>query len=208
MNPKKVYLVDDHPVILHSYRVLIEIDPELIVCGEAGNADQALQDIKRLNPDIVVIDISLGDSDGIQLIREVSSLNPPIPVLVASQHDKLHIIKPVFRAGAKGFFHKSDTKDNIRTAVQNVLAGKSYYSSSILPKVTDLLNNPAFGDFSARENGVLEKLGSGYKPQEIAEIHAVSVKTVETQIRSIMKKLNIDDRKELYKYACRLKREE
>ena len=208
MIPKKVYLVDDHPVVLHSYRVLIEIDPALVVCGEAGNAVQALKDIKRLEPNIVVIDISLGDNDGIELIRDVSSLSPPIPVLVASHHDKLHIIKPVFRAGAKGFFHKGDSKDNIRTAVLNVLAGKSYYSSSILPKVTDLLNNPSFGEFSARENEVLEKLGAGYKPQEIAEFNTVSVKTVETQIRSIMKKLNIDDRKELYKFACRQKKVE
>jgi DNA-binding NarL/FixJ family response regulator len=207
-NRKKILLVDDHAVVRFGIAQLINRQPDLIVCGEQEDARKAMDAITKLNPDLIVVDLSLRDSSGLELIRNLKAQYPGKPVLVVSVHDESIYAEIAFRAGALGYLMKQEALEKIIPAVRRVLAGNVYVSDAQAAKMlqqqvrgnTDV-QQPAIKSLSDREVEVFHLIGTWKKTKEIAgELH-LSVKTVEYYREQIKRKLNLKDAAELTQYA-------
>ncbi len=205
---KRILLVDDHAVVRFGIAQLINRQTDLVVCGEQEDARKALDAITKLHPDLVVVDLSLKDSSGLELIRNIKAQFPGKPILVVSVHDESIYAEIAFRAGALGYLMKQEALEKIVPAVRRVLAGNVYVSDSLAAKMlqqqvrghTDV-QQPAIKSLSDREVEVFHLIGQWKKTKEIAgELH-LSVKTVEYYREQIKRKLNLKDAAELTQYA-------
>jgi DNA-binding NarL/FixJ family response regulator len=205
---KRILLVDDHAVVRFGIAQLINRQADLVVCGEQEDARKALDAIVQLKPDLVVADLSLKDSSGLELIRNIKAQFPSLPMLVVSVHDETIYAEIAFRAGALGYLMKQEALEKIITAIRRVLSGNVYVSDSLAAKMlqqqvrghTDV-QQPAIKSLSDREVEVFHLIGQWKKTKEIAgELH-LSVKTVEYYREQIKRKLNLKDASELTQYA-------
>lgn len=205
---KRILLVDDHAVVRFGIAQLINRQADLVVCGEQEDARKALDAMIKLSPDIVIADLSLKDSSGLELIRNIKAQFPKLPILVVSVHDESVYAEIAFRAGALGYLMKQEALEKIITAIRRVLAGSVYVSDSLAAKMlqhqvrgnTDV-QQPAIKSLSDREVEVFHLIGQWKKTKEIAgELH-LSVKTVEYYREQIKRKLNLKDASELTQYA-------
>jgi DNA-binding NarL/FixJ family response regulator len=205
---KRILLVDDHAVVRFGIAQLINRQPDLMVCGEEEDASKAMTAIERLKPDMVIADISLKESSGLELMRNIKAQFPGLPVLVVSVHDESIYAELVFRAGALGYLMKQEALEQIPTAIRQVLAGNIYVSHALAARMlqqqirgqTDLKVSPVKG-LSDRELEVFQLIGRWKKTKEIAaELH-LSIKTIEYYREQIKKKLNLRDAAELTQYA-------
>src|SRR6478609_8489344 len=128
---RRVFLVDDHPLVREWLTNLINQQPDLVVCGETEAAPQALQSIARLKPDVAIIDISLKDSAGIDLIKNLKEANNSLRILVLSMHDEMHYAERALRAGASGYVMKRETTRKVVEAIHRILEGKLYISEKV-----------------------------------------------------------------------------
>jgi DNA-binding NarL/FixJ family response regulator len=206
---KRIFLADDHPLVREWLTNLIQQQPDLTVCGETESAPSALSAVAAAQPDLVIADINLKNSSGIELIRNLKELHPGIPVLVLSMHDESLYAERVFRAGARGYVNKRETAQNMVVAIRRVLDGKLYISekaSEVLAGETmrgRTLNHSAIESLSDRELEVFDKLGHGIGTQQIADDFRVSVKTIQTYCARIKEKLNLNSATELLREAVR-----
>jgi len=207
-NRKRVLLVDDHAVVRFGIAQLINRQNDLTVCGEEEDASKALTAIERLKPDLVIADISLKESSGLELMRNIKAQHPGLPVLVVSVHDESIYAEIAFRAGALGYLMKGEALEKIPAAIRRVLSGNIYVSDALAAKMlqqqvrgqTDINESPVKG-LSDRELEVFQLIGGWKKTKEIAaELH-LSVKTVEYYREQIKRKLNLKDAAELTQYA-------
>ncbi len=207
---KTVFLVDDHPLVREWLTNLIHQQADLAVCGEADNAAQAMQSILTLKPDVAIVDISLKDSSGIELIKDLKQCSPAVAVLVLSMHEEGHYVERALRAGARGYIMKRETTRKVIAAIRQVLQGKLYISEEIAAamaaqfvegKTLDT-HSPA-EQLSDRELEVFELLGQGRGTRQIAETLRVSVKTVQAYCARIKEKLNLNSATELIREAVR-----
>jgi len=207
-NRKRILLVDDHAVVRFGIAQLINKEPDLVVCGEEEDASKALTAIETLKPDLVIADISLKDSSGLELMRNIKAQHSRLPVLVVSAHDENIYAEIAFRAGALGYYMKDSPLDKIPAAIRRVLAGNIYVSDAMTARMlqqqvrgqTDIHDSPV-KSLSDRELEVFQLLGRWKKTKEIAaELH-LSVKTVEYYREQIKKKLNLKGAAELTQYA-------
>jgi len=207
-NRKRILLVDDHAVVRFGIAQLINRQPDLVVCGEEEDARRALDTITRLRPELVIADLSLKDSSGLELIRNIKAQFPSLPILVVSVHDETVYAEIAFRAGALGYLMKQEALEKIVTAIRRVLSGSVYVSDALGAKMlqqqvrgnTDV-QQPAIKSLSDREVEVFHLIGQWKKTKEIAgELH-LSVKTVEYYREQIKRKLNLKDASELTQYA-------
>ena len=205
---KRILLVDDHAVVRFGISQLINRQSDLIVCGEEEEAGNALDAIAALKPDLVIADLSLKDSSGLELMRNVKAQYPGLPILVVSVHDEAVYAEIAFRAGALGYLMKQEALDKIPTAIRRVLAGSVYVSDALGAKMlqqqvrgqTDIQESPV-KSLSDREVEVFHLIGQWKKTKEIAgELH-LSVKTVEYYREQIKRKLNLKDGAELTQHA-------
>ncbi|MCO5052399.1 MAG: response regulator transcription factor [Verrucomicrobiae bacterium] len=205
---KRILLVDDHAVVRFGIAQLINRQADLVVCGEQEDARRGLDAIMQLKPDLVVADLSLRDSSGLELIRNVKAQYPGLPILVVSVHDESIYAEIAFRAGALGYLMKQEALEKIILAIRRVLNGNVYVSDSLAAKMlqqqvrgnTDI-QQPAIKSLSDREVEVFHLIGQWKKTKEIAgELH-LSVKTVEYYREQIKRKLNLRDAAELTQYA-------
>ena len=207
---KKVFIVDDHPVVRDGLITLIEHEQDLTVCGDADDAAEALKSISTQKPDVVLVDIGLKSSDGIELTKSIKARYPGLPVVVLSIHDESVYAERALRAGASAYLMKEVVSENIITAVRTVLRGEIYVSDQIAKK---FLGN-AFqresnagadpvATLSDREFEIFRLIGGGYKASQIADRLHLSVKTVETYRTRIKEKLNILDASKLLQYAIK-----
>lgn len=205
---KRILLVDDHAVVRFGIAQLINRQSDLVVCGEQEDARKALDAITQLKPDLVVADLSLKDSSGLELIRNIKAQFPGKPILVVSIHDETVYAEIAFRAGALGYLMKQEALEKIITAIRRVLSGSVYVSDVLAAKMlqqqvrghTDV-QQPAIKSLSDREVEVFHLIGQWKKTKEIAgELH-LSVKTVEYYREQIKRKLNLKDAAELTQYA-------
>lgn len=205
---RSIYLVDDHPVIRKGLAELINQRQDLHVCGAASTTEEALQQIPRLRPDLVVVDLTLQESSGLDLLRILSTRQPDLPVLILSMHDEDLYAKRALRAGAKGYIMKREAIDELIAAVHQVLGGRIYLS----PKMSDrMLRNLAQDErtpcdspvdvLSDRELEVFELLGAGHGAKEIARRLHLSVSTIETYQARLKEKLHLKDASELFRHA-------
>lgn len=200
--------MDDHAVVRFGIAQLINRQSDLVVCGEEEDARRALDTITRLRPELVIADLSLKDSSGLELIRNIKAQFPTLPILVVSIHDETVYAEIAFRAGALGYLMKQEALEKIVTAIRRVLSGSVYVSDALGAKMlqqqvrgnTDV-QQPAIKSLSDREVEVFHLIGQWKKTKEIAgELH-LSVKTVEYYREQIKRKLNLKDASELTQYA-------
>lgn len=205
--PTRVLIVDDHPLVRLGFAQLLSDEEDLSVCGEAESAAEALQLVDELAPDLLVVDISLKGTSGLELIKQVRSRRPRLPVLVCSMHDESLFAERALRAGASGYVGKREAPDDLVTAVRAVLAGKRYLSPRFAARLEaagrglrDDLPEPV-GVLSDRELEVFDMIGRGHGTREIAERLGIAIKTVETYRENIKEKLMIDSAPELARRA-------
>jgi DNA-binding NarL/FixJ family response regulator len=209
-NKKRVLIVDDHPIVRDGLITIIDHDKDLTVCGEADEPQEALKAISELRPDVVIVDITLKNSDGIELTKSIKAGYPKLPVIVLSIHDESVYAERALRAGAQAYLMKEVVSDNIVTAIRTVLSGEIYVSNTMGKKMlrklaagkADTISGP-MDSLSDRELEIFRLIGQGYKPSKIAKSMHLSVKTVETYRARIKEKLNLADADELLRYAIR-----
>ena len=208
-SPKKqVYLVDDHPIVRQGLIKLIEQESGLEVCGEAGSVVEALEDLKKLGPDVILVDISLENSNGLELIKMVDDLGMQIPMLVLSMHDESLYAEHALRAGASGYVMKQAASNTLIQAIEKVLEGEIYVSKAMSSQMLKLAFRSSGEDtrtgtetLSLRELEVFELIGRGNSTREIAEQLHLSVKTIETYRAHIKDKLQLRSGTELMQHA-------
>jgi len=204
----RIVLVDDHDVVRRGLASLISADPSLDVCGEADSVDSAMEVIARTQPRLVLVDMSLKDSDGLELLRRMAAEFPDVLALVLSMYDESVYAERALRAGARGYVRKVDVAGKVMTAIRKVLAGDVYVNEEI---AATLLNRISSGKraeseapverLSDRELQVLRSIGQGLSNREIAERLFISVKTVESHREHIKEKLRLSSSGELLRYA-------
>ena len=207
-NKKRVFIVDDHPIVRDGLITIINHEKDLAVCGEADEPQEALKAISELRPDVVIVDITLKNSDGIELTKSLKARYPTLPVIVLSIHDELTYAERALRAGARGYLMKEVVSDRITAAIRTVLTGEIYVSNTMAKKMlrklaggkADTIIAPT-DSLSDRELEIFRLIGQGYKPSKIAQSMHLSIKTVETYRSRIKEKLNLADADELLRYA-------
>ena len=207
---KRIFIVDDHPIVREGLITIINHDKDLAVCGEADEPQEALKAISELRPDVVIVDITLKNSDGIELTKSIKARYPKLPVIVLSIHDESVYAERALRAGAQAYLMKEVVSENIVTAIRTVLSGEIYVSNKMGKKFLHKLagskvdtNSTPIDSLSDRELEIFRLIGQGYKPSKIAKSMHLSVKTVETYRARIKEKLNLADADELLRYAIR-----
>ena len=214
---KKVFVLDDHPIVRQGLAELISQEPDLAISGDSDDPRAALEAFGREVPDIVVVDLSLDDSDGLDFIRTVRKDYPGVAVLVLTMHDESFFAERALRAGASGYLTKQEASEKVLIAIRSLLGGDIFVSDRISPKLVERLLNggalnddPLMGRLSNREQEVFRRIGRGQSIQEISRDLDLSAKTVETYRGHIKEKLFLKDSRELTQYATRwvLSREE
>jgi DNA-binding NarL/FixJ family response regulator len=204
----RILVVDDHPIVRERLAELIAQEPDLTVCGEAEASREAMKAVEALRPDLAIVDITLKDTYGIELIKQLKETHPKLPVLVLSMHDESLYGERALRAGAKGYLTKQEATKQVVPAIRRILSGEIYVSeklaSTIFHKVAGG-GSPDGGSptdvLSDRELEVFQLLGQGLSVRQIAENLFVSVKTVEAHREHIKQKMNFKSSGELLRYA-------
>ena len=207
---RKVFLVDDHPLVREWLTNLINQQPDLAVCGETESAPRALQAIAAAQPEVAIVDISLTDSSGIELIKSLKLSHPEVAVLVLSMHDESLYAERALRAGAKGYIMKRETTRKVIEGIRQILDGKVFVSDSVkealaLRLVENKTQTPLspVEQLSDRELEVFEMLGQGLGTRQIADALRVSIKTVQAYCARAKEKLNVRSATELLREAIR-----
>ncbi len=205
---RAVFVVDDHPLMRDGISQLIDQQPDLRVCGGASSGPEALAALDRLEPDLMLVDISLPGMDGIELIKAVRKRAARLPLLVLSMHDESLYAERAVRAGAKGYVMKHASAETLLAAIRRVLDGRVYLSPAMADKLLDkMARDDAAGHesplaaLSDRELEIFRLVGRGLRTQRISDELNLSVKTVETYYSRIKQKLHIKDASELLQIA-------
>jgi len=205
---RTVLIVDDHPIVRQGLTQLINQESDLLVCGQAEAAHDAIAAIRQFHPDMVIVDISLKDTSGVELIKDLKVQFPELPVLPLSMHDEAVYGERALRAGARGYIMKQEATEKVVTAIRRVLAGEVYVSDGMAAKMVSKLvggvsKKPAspIESLSDRELEVFRMIGEGFNTREMAEKLHLSVKTIETYRAHIKDKLALQDASELLRSA-------
>lgn len=208
-SPKhRIMIVEDHPIFRLGLRELINQETDLVVCGEAEDKIHAWSEIQRLKPDLVILDLSLKDGDGISLIKDISKNYKNMPVLVVSMHDESIFAERSLIAGAKGYINKRETSVSIIEAIHCLLKGKVFVSDIIKEEIlyhfvggVDAYNKFPIDRLTDRELEVFQLIGKGLSSNEIAGKLNLSIKTIGTYRERIKEKLHIKHASELTRHA-------
>lgn len=205
---KRIVIVDDHPLFRKGLEQLINSGDSFAVCGEAGSAAEAMSEIRKVKPDLVIVDISLPGANGIELIKNVRAEFPKLLILVLSMHDESLYGLRALRAGAQGYVMKQEALSNVVNAIQELFAGRPYLSPAMSAKlITNFVQSSGEGQASAtdrlsdREIEILELLGKGGEVREIAKALHISPKTVETHRAHIKEKLKLTNARQVTRFA-------
>jgi DNA-binding NarL/FixJ family response regulator len=204
----RIFLVDDHPMIREYLAALLEREADLAVCGEADDAPTALTRIETLLPDLVIMDISLRRSHGLELLKNLKALRPELPVLVLSMHDESLYAARAIRAGAMGYITKEEASRKILFAIRKVLNGEVYLSDQMSARMMKRLVGGQRGETGSalevltdRELEVFQMIGRGLGTRRIAEELRIGIKTVESYRARIKEKLHLTDGTQLLQQA-------
>ena len=206
---RQIFLVDDHPMMREGLSQLISQEKDLAVCGEAEDVAAALQQIEKLKPDLVLADVSLRTSNGLDLIKDLKLRAPSVAVLVISMHDESLYAERVLRAGARGYIMKQEGGSRLMQAIRQVLEGGTYVSEKISARILDWFSGrpshdaSPVGKLSDRELQVFQLLGEGLSTKQVAAQLHVSPKTVEVHRVNIKQKLGLGTAPELIRAAVR-----
>jgi DNA-binding NarL/FixJ family response regulator len=208
--PKRIFIVDDHPMMRQGLVQLIGAEKDLSICGEAENAERALDAINSLKPDLVLADISLPGKNGLELIKDFQAHQPGLPVLVISMHDESLYAGRVLRAGGRGYIMKQEGGKKLMQAIRQVLAGKIYVSEKMSVEFLETFSGRRAGTegspvekLTDREFEVFQFIAQGKGTRDIAGKLHLSVKTVEVHRANIKAKLKLKSASELIRFAVR-----
>ena len=203
-----VLLVDDHPIVRKGLTMLINSQADMEVCGEAPGMAEAMKIVFDRHPDFVIVDLSLQNGSGLELVREIMKIRPETNVLVNSLHEESLYAERVLRVGAKGYINKMEGTDRIVEAMRCILAGKIYISDKMKEQllcrsvgVQTEENQAPVDRLSDRELEVFELIGKGLSVKDIAEKLHLSPKTIETYRDSIKTKLNLENSRQVIQHA-------
>src|SRR6266699_1564521 len=206
---KRIVIIDDHPLFRKGLAELIHSEKNhLAVCGEAGNAAEGMEVIRRLNPELAIVDLSLPGANGIELIKNIRAEFARLPILVLSMHDESLYAVRALRAGADGYVMKHEAMANVIQAIHEILNGRPYLSPAMAAQViTKFAHRQAEGENDAVERlsdlelEILELIGKGKDVREIAKLLNLSPKTVETHRAHIKDKLDLKNSREVARFA-------
>lgn len=204
---KKIFIVDDHPLYREGLTQFINREKELVVCGTAESAEDALEKIEKEKPDMVLVDMSLKGSSGLDLIKSLHAQDDSLPMLMLSMHDEALYCERVIQAGARGYVMKQEATEKVMKAIHKIFEGKIYVSENMTEKMLEKKamgvpdNEPSITLLSDRELEVYRLIGEGTTTAEIAKNLHLSVKTIETYRANIKTKLNLKNNTELIKHA-------
>ena len=208
--PYRILLADDHKIIRDGLRSLLEKETDMVVAGEAENGRKALQLTRKLNPDVIIMDVSMPDLNGIDAARQILGEQPGVKVVALSMHSEKQFVEGMLRAGVSGYLLKDTAFEELVKAIRIVCANKKYLSPDITDIVLqDYLHPAAANDdkpdvlLTNREREVLQLIAEGRTTRKTADKLHISIKTVETHRKNIMEKLNLRTVAELTKYAVR-----
>lgn len=208
---KKILLVDDHPLMRRGQADMLSREQDLMVCGEAGTAREAMEAIAKLKPDLVLMDMSLPDKDGLELLKDIQALHPGLPVLAMSMQDESLYAARVLRAGGRGYVMKGEgSDDHLAAAIRTVLSGQIAVSPQMSAKILESVAAPSGkvgdgpeGKLSDRELEVMRLFGEGWSTDEIAQRLHLSPKTVDVHRAHIKEKLGFKTTPEFQRFAIR-----
>jgi DNA-binding NarL/FixJ family response regulator len=205
---KKILVVDDHPIVRQGLALMVNREADLVVCGEAEDASGALLVLASARPDVLIVDISLNGPDGLDLLKNIRTTHPSLPVLILSMHDESIYAERALRAGANGYIMKQEATEKVLVAVRRILSGEIYVSDRIANKMlkhyitgSGTAKNSSVGDLSDRELEVFRLIGEGHSTRQIAQALHLSVKTVESYQAHIKEKLCLRSARELMQHA-------
>jgi DNA-binding NarL/FixJ family response regulator len=204
----RIFIVDDHPIVREGLSLMMNREPDLMVCGEAEEAGGALQAIPAVRPDFLIVDISLSGPDGLDLLKSIRARYPSLPVLILSMHDESIYAERALRAGANGYIMKQEATEKVLVAVRQILTQKVYVSDRIANRMLQQYirgsvseNQSPIAELSDRELEVFRLIGEGHSTRMIAEELHLSVKTVESYQAHIKEKLSLKNGRELVQRA-------
>ena len=208
---KKIFVIDDHPIVQQGLAQLLGAEAELEVCGDTAGVRGALESVRTVQPDLVVLDLDLNGLNGLNLIKDLRAFFPNLPVLVFSMHDELVYAERALRAGARGYVMKMVPATQVLAAIHSLLQGEVYVSDAIAKRaVNRLIDTPQPADkgdqspvetLSDRELQVLRHIGQGKSTRTIAEELHISVKTVDTHRMHLKEKLHLPDSQSILRFA-------
>ena len=207
---RKVFIVDDHPIVREGLAQMINREPDLAVCGDAREMQEALASIDVRKPDILIVDISLNGPDGLDLLKNIRAKDPGLPVLILSMHDESIYAERALRAGANGYIMKQEATEKVLIALRRILNREIYVSDRVADKMlhrfvgggrSQAVKGSPLEALSDRELEVLHLIGEGHGTRQIAEELHLSVKTVESYQSHLKEKLSLKNSRELMQYA-------
>jgi len=203
----RIFVLDDHPILRQGLASLVNQQPDLVICGEAEDAQTTLNNIETSPPDLIIVDISLKGTNGIDFIKRCLKKHPDLPILVLTMHDESLYAERALRAGARGYIMKKEATENLLEAIRVILNSGVYISKSVSDRMEEESLKPGqrpkgpLERLSDRELEMLEQIGRGRKTRIIAADFGLSVKTVEAHREHIKTKLKINSANELLRYA-------
>ncbi len=207
---RRILIVDDHALVRHGLTELISGEPDLEVCAEAADMDEALKQVEQQRPDLVVVDISLQDGNGLELIKRIKAKSANVTMIVVSMHDETLFAERALKAGAMGYINKQEATDQVIDAIRQVLTGHIYLSDEMKDRVLyGVVTGERPAHFSSieklsdRELEVFELIGRGFSTRQIATKLHLSIKTIETHREHIKEKLGLKNASELNQHAVR-----
>lgn len=208
MNPYRIILADDHIMLRQGIKKIIEESEDIVVIAEASDGLELLTVLKKMTPEMIILDISMPNLRGIEVSREIKSFNPEIKVLILTMHKKIDYLYHALSAGADGFLLKEDTDEELFTAIETIRRGRIYVSPSFSTELAEDMSKICRGDgrfpverLTTREREVLKLVSEGKSSREIADLLFISVRTAEHHRENIKRKLNLKKVADLVKYA-------
>lgn len=203
--PHRVLILDDHPVVRQGIKLLINAERDMTIVGEAQTEAEACRLVRELIPDAVIVDLSLAQGDGFNVVRDVSTHFPDLRVLVLSMHDEAVYAERLLAEGASGYIMKEAATEQLVIALRTVLRGERYLSDNLKRMLVERTSRNAGQStrLSIRELQVISLIGLGQGTREIAEALSLSVKTVESHRHTIKRKLALETNAQLVQYALR-----
>lgn len=202
LDTMKIFLTDDHEILLDGLKKIIDEEPDLEVAGSAGSVQETMDQLTRLNVDLLITDYNLPDDDGLSLVRKVKRKYPDLKIIVLSMHDEGHLVKEILKEGINGYVLKKDSHNELTDAIYAVKNDKVYLSSD----VNTILMKGLHGEgeqklLTDREREILKLISKEYTNRQIAEELFISERTVETHRKNIFRKTGTNNMVGLIKYA-------
>ncbi len=213
MQPIRIVLVDDHQIFRDGVRLLLEKETDLSICGETASGLEALQLVRELRPDILLLDISLRGVNGLEILQQIGTASPGTRTIIVTQHENVAYVRNVFEQGARGYVIKDSCSSELISAIRSVHAGQVHFSPRVEQNILGSLvaratvhdpEDASFATLTQRELEVFRLIVEGLSTQQIADFLCISPKTIDKHRASITRKTGLDNPARMVHFAIRL----